>query len=120
VARLFCLVTDDVAGAREMVRHVFAPYVATSVYNRFYRWMGYEEEAAAILVAAEAKDKASMAAAFSDRLLDDLFLIGSADEVVGRLQEYADAGITVPAIAPMALGPEMALDTLTQVATAWS
>ncbi len=119
VARLFCLVTDDVAGARQMVRHVFAPYVATSVYNRFYRWMGYEEEAQAIAEAAEANDKAAMAAAFSERVLDDLFVLGSAEVVADRLREYVDAGVTVPAIAPMALGIDMAIDTVEAIARVW-
>jgi probable F420-dependent oxidoreductase len=120
VARLFCLVTDDVAGARQMVRYVFAPYVATSVYNRFYRWMGYEEEAAAIARAAAANDKDAMVAAFSDRILEDLFLIGSADDVAARVQEYVDAGVTVPAIAAMALGVDQAAPTLEALGRTWT
>ncbi len=119
MARLFCLVTDDVAGAREMVRHVFAPYVATSVYNRFYRWMGFDQEAGAIAAAAEAGDRAAMAAAFSDRLLDDLFVVGSADHVAARVAEYVDAGVTVPAIAPIAAGAEQAAATLQALGRAW-
>src|SRR5437870_10090404 len=65
VARLFCLVTDDAPAARTILKMVFAPYVATSVYNRFYKWMGYEEEASAIAAAAAAKDREGMTAAFS-------------------------------------------------------
>ena len=119
VARLFCLVTDDVAGAREMVRHVFAPYIATSVYNRFYRWMGYEEEAEAIAQAAASGDKEAMAGAMSDRIVDDLFIVGDADTVAARVQEYVDAGVTVPAIAPMAMGVDMAADTFEALGRAW-
>jgi probable F420-dependent oxidoreductase len=120
VARLFCLVTDDVAGAREMVRHVFAPYIATTVYNRFYRWMGYEEEATAIADAAASGDKEAMVAAMSDRIVDDLFLLGDADTVAARVQEYVDAGVTVPAIAPMAMGVDMAADTFEALGRAWT
>lgn len=119
MARLFCLVTDQVDFARQMVRHVFAPYVATSVYNRFYRWQGYEEEAEAILRASEAKDKQAMAEAFSERLVDDLFLVGSADRVTARIREYVDAGITVPTIAPMTADPDGARATLKAIAEAW-
>lgn len=120
VARLFCLVTDDVAGARQMVRHVFAPYIATSVYNRFYRWMGYEDEAAAIAEAAAVGDKDAMVAAMSDRIVEDLFLIGDVDTVATRVQEYVDAGVTVPAMSPMALGVEMAADALESLGRAWT
>jgi alkanesulfonate monooxygenase SsuD/methylene tetrahydromethanopterin reductase-like flavin-dependent oxidoreductase (luciferase family) len=119
MSRLFCLVTDQVDFARQMVRAVFAPYVATSVYNRFYRWQGYEEEAEAILKASEAKDKQGMAAAFSERLVDDLFLIGSADEVTARIREFVDAGVTIPVIAPMTADPDGARATLKDIAGAW-
>jgi probable F420-dependent oxidoreductase len=120
VARLFCLVTDDVGPAREMVKFVFAPYVATTVYNRFYRWMGYEDEASAIADAAAASDKQAMAAAFSDRIVEDLFLIGSADDVAARVQEYVDAGVTVPAIAPMAMTADQATATLETLGRVWN
>ena len=119
VARLFCLVTDDAASARQIVKMIFAPYVATSVYNKFYRWMGYEEEAEAIARAAEAKDREGMAKAFSDRIAEDLFVIGTADEVVARLREYVDAGVTVPVIAPMAVSPDMAAQTLRAIGEGW-
>jgi probable F420-dependent oxidoreductase len=120
VARLFCLVTDDVPGAREMVRHVFAPYIATTVYNRFYRWMGYEEEADAIATAAASGDKPAMVAAMSDRIVDDLFLLGDADTVAARVSEYVDAGVTVPAIAPLATGAPMAAETFEALGRVWA
>jgi probable F420-dependent oxidoreductase len=120
VARLFCLVTDDVPGAREMVRHVFAPYIATTVYNRFYRWMGYEEEADAIATAAASGDKPAMVAAMSDRIVDDLFLLGDADTVAARVGEYVDAGVTVPAIAPLAAGAPMAAETFEALGRVWA
>jgi len=119
VARLFCLVTDDAPAARAILKMVFAPYVATSVYNKFYRWMGYEEEAAAIAAASAAKDREGMAKAFSDRVAEDLFVVGSADEVVSRLREYVDAGVTVPVIAPLAPGTDMAAATLRAIGERW-
>jgi len=119
VARLFCLVTDDAPSARQIVKMIFAPYVATSVYNKFYRWMGYEEEAEAIAQAAKAKDREGMAKAFSDRIAEDLFVIGTAEEVVARLREYVEAGVTVPVIAPMAVSPEMAAQTLQAIGERW-
>ena len=119
VARLFCLVTDDAPAARQILKMVFAPYVATSVYNRFYRWMGYEEEAEAIARAAAAKDREGMAKAFSDRIAQDLFVVGTADEVVARLREYVNAGVTVPVIAPLAPGAAQATETLRAIGERW-
>jgi probable F420-dependent oxidoreductase len=120
VARLFSLVTDDAPAAREILKMVFAPYVATSVYNRFYRWMGYEEEAQAIADAAAAKDREGMAKAVGDRIPQDLFVVGTADEVVARLHEYVDAGVTVPVIAPLAPGADAAAATLRAIGERWN
>jgi probable F420-dependent oxidoreductase len=117
VARLFCAVTDDVPGTRDVVKTVFAPYVATSVYNRFYRWLGYEDVADAVLEAEG--DRAAMAAAISDELVDELFCIGSADEVAAKVAAYAEAGVTVPVIQPLAMGREQAEDTLWALAAAY-
>ena len=120
MARLFCLVTDDAPAARQILKMVFAPYVATSVYNRFYRWMGYEEEAEAIAVAAKAKDREAMANAFSDRIAEDLFVVGTADEVVARVHEYVDAGVTIPVIAPLAPAADAAAETLKAIGERWA
>jgi len=117
MARLFCLVTDDVDAARGIVKHVFAPYVATSVYNSFYRWMGYEEEAQGVLDAAGDRD--AMAGALSDRLAADLFCIGDARSVVGRIREYGEAGLDIAAISPLALDRDGAVDTWKAIADAW-
>jgi probable F420-dependent oxidoreductase len=117
VARLFCAVTDDVPAARGLVKAVFAPYIATSVYNRFYRWMGYEAEAQAVLDAAG--DRRAMAEAITDRVIDDLFCLGTADEVAARIAAYHEAGVTVPVVAPLSFGREQAEATLWAVADAW-
>lgn len=115
VDRLFCLVTDQAAEAREFLRGFFAPYVATTVYNRFYRAHGFESEADAVLAAMKAKDRKAAAAAVSDRLLDAVTAIGDADTVAARVQAYVEAGVTVPVIAPLGLGREEAINTLKAV-----
>jgi probable F420-dependent oxidoreductase len=119
MARLFCLVTDDAPTARAAVARTFAPYVATSVYNRFYRWMGYEEEAVAIATAAAARDRDAMVAAFSDRMARDLFVIGDADAVVGRLRDYVDAGVTIPVVAPLSSDAGSAAAVLREIGERW-
>ena len=112
VDRLFCLVTDQPAEAREFLRSFFAPYVATSVYNKFYRAHGFEQEADAVLEAMKQRDRKAAAAAVSDRLLDAVTAIGDGDQVAARVQDYIDAGVTVPVIAPLGLGRDEATKTL--------
>lgn len=118
VARLFCAVTDDPAAVREVVRNIFAPYAATAGYNRFFRWLGYEEEAEAIARAAAAGDRGAVVAAYSDRMVDELFVIGDADHVAGRIAAYVDAGVTLPIIAPLAPDRAAAEHTLRTIGAA--
>lgn len=112
VARLFCWVTDDVATAREAVRRMFVPYVATSVYNRYYRWLGFEDEAVGVRDALARRDRAGAVAALSDRLLDAVSAVGSADQVAARVGAYVDAGVTTPVIACPSPDPRDAAATL--------
>jgi probable F420-dependent oxidoreductase len=118
VARLMTVVTDDAPAARQVLKHVFAPYAATAGYNRFFRWIGYEEEADAIARAAEAGDKEAMVAGYSDRMAQDVLIVGDEDHVAARVAEHLDAGVTVAAIEPLAPGPEQVRRTLRAAARA--
>jgi probable F420-dependent oxidoreductase len=102
VARLFCWATDDVPAARAAVRRTFAPYAATTVYNRFFRWLGYGEEMDAVDGAAAQRDRAGMSAALSDDLVDTLYIVGDDDHVAERVRAYLDGGVTTAAIASLA------------------
>lgn len=117
VARLFCMVVDDVDFGRAVVKHTFAPYIATSVYNRFYRWMGYEEEADAVVAAG--RDRAAQAEALSDRLVDDIFLIGPAEAIAERIGAFVDAGLTLPVVQAMASDATQAESMLSAIAAAY-
>lgn len=119
VARLFCQVTDEPAEARETAKHIFSPYVATSVYAAHYRRLGFERQVDDVLAAAGDGDRPAMAAALSDDLVDTVFAIGDADHVVSRIEEYARAGVTVPVIAPISKDPTEVEETIRAVGEAW-
>lgn len=120
MARLFVGVTDDVGGARNFVRHTFAPYVANTGYHRFYSWMGYADQADAIATAAAAGDRATMVEAFTDDMVDDLFLLGTAEQVADRVGTYVDAGVTIPALEVLAASPDQVVDDLAAIRAAAS
>jgi alkanesulfonate monooxygenase SsuD/methylene tetrahydromethanopterin reductase-like flavin-dependent oxidoreductase (luciferase family) len=104
VARLFCWATDDAPAARETVRRAFAPYAATTVYNRFFRWLGFEREMDELDAATARRDRAGAAAALSDDLVDTLYAVGDDEHVAARVRAYVDAGVTLPVIA--CIGPK--------------
>lgn len=118
IARLFCWVTDDVPAARATVRRAFAPYAATTVYNRFFRWLGFTEEMDAVTDAMAQGDRAAAAAAMSDALVDSLYSLGDADTVAVRVAAFAEAGVTLPIISCLGPGRAEAERTLHSVAKA--
>jgi len=68
------------------------------VYNNFLRWMGYEEEAAAIASGWAARDREAVNLAIHDRLVDDLAILGTRTRVLARIDEYFAAGIQQAAV----------------------
>jgi len=102
VCRLMVAVTDDVAGARNLVRAGFAGYFAQPVYNAYLRWYGFEKEADAVANAFARGDRAGSAAALSDEMIDSIAILGSADACRERIAAYVAGGVTTPVLAPLA------------------
>lgn len=106
VARLHVVLTDDAERDRQVVRLGFGAYAATSVYNRFFRWIGFEDEAAGIAEAFGVGDRAGVAAAMSDELCDAIAICGDEEHVAGRIRAYAQGGIDVCALNPLLPDPD--------------
>jgi probable F420-dependent oxidoreductase len=111
VCRFQVLVTDDLAGARNLVRLAFGGYVAAPVYNKFFAWCGFEAEARAVAEAFARRDRAGVAAAMSDDLVDRIALLGPAERCRERLAEFVAAGVTTPVLSPLAVDP-LAIETV--------
>jgi probable F420-dependent oxidoreductase len=101
VNRFMIAVTDDKAAAREVFRAQFTSYYATPVYNKFLAWAGYEDAAAAIREGWAARDRAKTSGALSDDLIDEIAIIGSAEECHARMREAVDQGVHTCVLAPL-------------------
>lgn len=101
VSRLHVILTDDAPAARGLVRAVFGAYAATPGYNRFFRWIGFEEEGRLIAERFAAKDRDGVAKAVSDELCDAMAIVGDADTLRRRVRAYAEAGVDVCVINPI-------------------
>jgi probable F420-dependent oxidoreductase len=117
MARIFCIVTDDIAGSRETIRRKFAPYVATTVYNRFYESLGFNEEAADVLAASRRDDRQAMVSSMSDELVDTIAIIGDEDHVAQRVADFGSHGVDIAIISPLSDDREGAERTLSAVAS---
>jgi probable F420-dependent oxidoreductase len=102
VARLHVVLVDDSDMGRNLVRTVFGAYAATPGYNKCFEWIGYAEEARQIREAFAKRDRAGVAAGVSDRLCEAMALIGDRDIVRARVRAYAETGIDVCIINPIA------------------
>lgn len=101
VNRAMVIITDDKKRGRDIFRAFCGPYYATPTYNKFLAWAGYESEAAAIREGWLRKDRAKTNAAMSDKMVDEIAVIGSAGEVQDRIRTDASCGIDTQIIAPL-------------------
>jgi probable F420-dependent oxidoreductase len=102
VNRFMIAVTDDKPAAREAFRAQFTSYYATGVYNKFLAWAGYEEAARDIREGWATRDRQRTADAMSDALIDEIAVIGSAQECHERIREAVSEGVHTCILAPLA------------------
>lgn len=102
VARLHVVMVDDAAAGRNLIRNVFGAYAATPGYNRAFEWMGYPDEAKQIRERFEKGDRQGVASAVSDALCDAMAIVGNAETVRARVRAYAEQGVDVCVINPIA------------------
>jgi probable F420-dependent oxidoreductase len=114
LCRFFCL-----PGEREQIeplaRFMFSSYVTVPVYAAFYEWLGHGEAIAEMRELWAAKDRQGAAAAAPWELIEEMFILGSPDEMRARLNEFVDGGITLPILTPIC-PPEAQIDLIEALA----
>jgi probable F420-dependent oxidoreductase len=114
VARLHVVMVDDPAMGRNLIRNVFGAYAATPGYNRAFEWMGFAEQAQQIRERFAKGDRQGVASAVSDGLCDAMAVVGNAETVRARVRAYAEQGVDVCVINPIAdaAGQRRVIETL--------
>jgi F420-dependent oxidoreductase-like protein len=90
--------TDDPEGARATMRQQLVTYASLPFYRAMLEASGFGDEIAAFDEGIQAGDVERAKAGLSDRLLEALAGIGSADDVRGAVERYREAGATTPSI----------------------
>jgi F420-dependent oxidoreductase-like protein len=98
VAAVPAAVTDDKRAAYETMRGDLVTYWSLPFYRAMIERSGFGEEIAAFDAGIEAGDVEKAKAAISERFLDSLTAIGSAEDVRAGVSRYEDAGATSPGI----------------------
>jgi probable F420-dependent oxidoreductase len=100
LCRFFCL-----PGEREQIeplaRFMFSSYITVPVYAAFYEWLGHGEAIAEMRELWAAKDRQGAAAAAPWKLIEEMFILGTPDQMRERLDEFVAGGITLPVLTPI-------------------
>jgi probable F420-dependent oxidoreductase len=100
LCRFFCL-----PGEREQVeplaRFMFSSYVTVPVYADFYRWLGHGEAIAEMCEAWAAKDRQRAAEVAPWNLIEEMFILGTPEQMIERLEQFVAGGITLPVLTPI-------------------
>ena len=94
-------VTDEPAAVRETLARDITGYAIVSVYARFFAECGFAEEVEAVNAAWTAGDRAGAVKGISERVLDGLGAVGSAEACREQMNAFARTGAT-PVVLPFA------------------
>nr|WP_203950524.1 LLM class F420-dependent oxidoreductase [Microbispora rosea] len=115
-ARLFVVVTEDAARAREIGRRLLAAYLTVPVYAAFHEWLGRGELLRPMREAWAAGDRKAALKAIPDEVVDDLVVHGDAATCRARVREYVAAGLDTPVLAPIPGGDLSLAETVRALA----
>jgi alkanesulfonate monooxygenase SsuD/methylene tetrahydromethanopterin reductase-like flavin-dependent oxidoreductase (luciferase family) len=94
-------VTDEREPVREALARDITGYAIVNAYARFFEECGFSEEVEAVNAAWKAGDRAGAVKAISDRVLDGLGAVGSANLCRAQMDAFACEGV-VPVVLPFA------------------
>jgi probable F420-dependent oxidoreductase len=83
---------------RENLRRELTAYVTVPQYNKFFREIGYDKEAATAIDAWNSGDRKKALETIPDEMVEKIFVFGTAEKCRRRLDDYARAGITTTAL----------------------
>lgn len=116
VAAVPAALATDVEAARNALRRDFLTYMNLPFYRVAIEGAGFADEIAAFDAALKTGDMPGAQAAMSDRMLEHFAGIGDAATVKAKLAEYRAAGVSLPAVGPIAApreagpGPDATLE----------
>lgn len=108
VCRIFTAVEEDDAAVRAILRRALTMYLTVPQYNRFFRDFGFENEANTAIEKWNKGDRRGALESVPDRMLEEIYVFGSAAHCRKRLEQFAAAGVTTTAleISTLAATPE--------------
>jgi probable F420-dependent oxidoreductase len=100
LCRFFCL-PGDREQVEPLARFMLSSYATVPVYEAFFRWLGHGEAIDPMVEAWAAKDRKRAAELAPWELIEDVFILGSPEQMRERLAAYTEGGITLPVLTPI-------------------
>ena len=97
-------VVDGTSEARENLKRQVARYADMRFYRDFFRSTGFAEEMAIAERAMQQGDMKSAAQAISQDMLDQVAIVGTAEECRTELEKRRSLGLQLPVVAPFSVG----------------
>jgi F420-dependent oxidoreductase-like protein len=98
VAAVPTAVTDEAEAARARLRGDLVPYFSLPFYRAMLERSGFGDDIAEFDAGMEKGDRDAAVGAISDRFLQTLAAIGSAEEAEATIRRYREAGATSPCL----------------------
>lgn len=103
----------------DLARRDLFSYAVVDAYAASFERAGFGDEVAEIRARHDADDREGALAAVSDRMVDEIDVMGDADRVRRTIRAYRDGGVEVPVLMPLPWGPDrMAVVEATMAAAA--
>jgi probable F420-dependent oxidoreductase len=90
----------------DLARRDLFSYAVVDSYADNFRRAGYGDAVDAVREHFAAGDREGALAAVSDRMVDEIDIMGDEDTVHAAMQAYVDGGVDVPVLMPLPWGPD--------------
>jgi probable F420-dependent oxidoreductase len=105
--RILVAIDPEQDVVRETLRREMTAYVTVPQYNKFFRWIGFENEARTAYEAWTAGDRKKALQSMPDSMMEALYVFGSFDKISARLRNYEKAGISTSALQFVSYAPDI-------------
>jgi probable F420-dependent oxidoreductase len=96
--RILVAIDSEEEIVRQNLRRELTAYVTVPQYNKYFRSIGYEDEAGAAFEAWNAGDRKKALSLVPDHMMESIYVLGTSERIVARLRDYEKAGITSTAL----------------------
>jgi probable F420-dependent oxidoreductase len=106
--RILVAIDPEEEIVRENLRRELTAYVTVPQYNKFFREIGFDNEARVAIEAWNAGDRKKALQSIPESMVESLYVLGSPDRIAKRLREYEKAGITTSTLQFNSFAPDPA------------